>query len=95
MAIFELMSGNYPDLVGTSSPTQVFGSRRENRKRLIAKKAALQPKPVTLLDDVLRIMLSNLQEEESVDDQAVNLHPEVNFRTRSSIFQKFRKSRYL
>jgi hypothetical protein len=62
--------------------------KERNRKRLIAKKAALQPKPVTLLDDVLRIMLSNLQEEESVDDQAVNLHPEVNFRTRSSIFPK-------
>lgn len=67
-------------------PRERFKER--NRKRLIAMKAALQPKPVTLLDDVLRIMLSNLQEEESLDDRAVNLYEEGNFRTQSSSFPK-------
>ena len=62
--------------------------KERNRKRHIAMKADLQPKPVTLIDDVLRIMLSNLQEEESVDDQTVTLHEDGKLGIQTSHFPK-------
>jgi hypothetical protein len=39
------------------------------RKRLVAMKAALRPQPDTLIDDVLRIMLGSLQDEDDVGQQ--------------------------
>ena len=59
------------------------------RRRLVAMKDALRPKPDTIMDDVLRIMLGGLQEEDAIDESKMRrIYDTGSVTTQESYFPK-------